>query len=112
MQQRGLSISSSATASSLMSGSTELDPSASSYQAPDMAGNSTLAPPDPALLTVQHAYASHRPSLSIDGATLRPRSGSFASSADTMVRSRANSVDPGYVDVDASSKVDYDDVSL
>ncbi|CAL5867567.1 uncharacterized protein PFLUO_LOCUS1786 [Penicillium psychrofluorescens] len=75
-----------------------------------MAGISSPTPPDPTLLTVQNAYTSHRPSLSIDGVTLRPRSDSFASSADTMVRSRANSVDPGYVDVD--SKVNYDDVSL
>ncbi|KAJ5399081.1 hypothetical protein N7465_009570 [Penicillium sp. CMV-2018d] len=61
--------------------------------------------PDPARLMVQNA--SHRPSQSIDGDTLRPRADSFASSADTMVRSRANSeVDP------ATSKDVYDDVSL
>lgn len=62
--------------------------------------------PDPALLTVRPA--SHRPSQSIDGDTLRPRADSFASSADTMVRSRGNS------DVDSAhaSKADYDDVSL
>jgi Ca2+-transporting ATPase len=59
--------------------------------------------PDPARLMVQNA--SHRPSQSIDGDTLRPRAGSFASSADTVVRSRANSeVNP--------SKDAYDDVSL
>ena len=40
-------------------------------------------------LTVQNT--SHRPSLSVDGETLRPRSCSFASSADTAVRSRAGS---------------------
>ncbi|KAJ5978812.1 hypothetical protein N7501_002154 [Penicillium viridicatum] len=61
--------------------------------------------PDPARLMVQNA--SHRPSQSIDGDTLRPRADSFASSADTMVRSRADSeVDP------ATSKDVYDDVSL
>lgn len=63
-------------------------------------------PPDPARLMVQNA--SHRPSQSIDGDTLRPRADSFASSADTMVRSRANSeVDPAHTSKDA-----YDDVSL
>ena len=52
--------------------------------------------------------ASHRPTQSIDGDTLRPRADSFASSADTMIRSRANSdVDPAHV-----SKAGYDDVSL
>ncbi|KAJ5507754.1 hypothetical protein N7527_009897 [Penicillium freii] len=62
--------------------------------------------PDPARLMVQNA--SHRPSQSIDGDTLRPRADSFASSADTMVRSRANSeVDPAN-----TSKDVYDDVSL
>lgn len=44
---------------------------------------------DPAHLTVQNT--SHRPSLSVDGETLRPRSCSFASSADTAIRSRAGS---------------------
>lgn len=62
--------------------------------------------PDPARLMVHNA--SHRPSQSIDGDTLRPRADSFASSADTMVRSRANSeVDPAH-----TSKDIYDDVSL
>lgn len=62
--------------------------------------------PDPARLMVHNA--SHRPSQSIDGDTLRPRADSFASSADTMVRSRANSeVDPAH-----TSKDVYDDVSL
>ncbi|KAG0159410.1 hypothetical protein PDIDSM_6932 [Penicillium digitatum] len=62
--------------------------------------------PDPALLMVQNP--SNRPSQSIDGDTLRPRADSFASSADTMVRSRANSeVDPAHTSKDA-----YDDVSL
>jgi Ca2+-transporting ATPase len=52
--------------------------------------------------------ASHRPSQSIDGDTLRPRADSFASSADTVIRSRANSdVDPAH-----TSKAGYDDVSL
>ena len=51
---------------------------------------------------------SHRPSQSIDGETLRPRSDSFASSANTTVRSRANSdVDPSQI-----TKSVYDDVSL
>lgn len=62
--------------------------------------------PDPARLMVHNA--SHRPSQSIDGDTLRPRADSFASSADTMVRSRANSeADPAH-----TSKDVYDDVSL
>ncbi|CAI7580512.1 unnamed protein product [Penicillium glandicola] len=62
--------------------------------------------PDPARLMVHNA--SHRPSGSIDGDTLRPRADSFASSADTVVRSRANSeVDPAH-----TSKIGYDDVSL
>ncbi|KAJ5487120.1 hypothetical protein N7530_001420 [Penicillium desertorum] len=60
--------------------------------------------PDPGRLMVQDA--SHRPSPSIDGDTLRPRADSFASSADTVVRSRANS------EVDPNSKAVYDDVSL
>lgn len=50
--------------------------------------------------------ASHRSSPSIDGDTLRPRADSFASSADTVVRSRANS------EVDPNCKAVYDDVSL
>ncbi|KAJ6166818.1 hypothetical protein N7470_002265 [Penicillium chermesinum] len=45
--------------------------------------------PDTVHLTVHSAL--HRPSLSVDGETLRTRSGSFASSADTVVRSRAGS---------------------
>ncbi|KAJ5163615.1 ATPase P-type K/Mg/Cd/Cu/Zn/Na/Ca/Na/H-transporter [Penicillium coprophilum] len=62
--------------------------------------------PDPARLMVQSA--SHRQSQSIDGDTLRPRADSFASSADTVVRSRANSE----VNSTQSSKDAYDDVSL
>ncbi|OKO99318.1 Calcium-transporting ATPase 2 [Penicillium subrubescens] len=50
-----------------------------------MAGN-----PDPSRLMVHQS--SHRPSSSIDGDTLRPRSDSYASTA--VMRSRANSVDP------------------
>ncbi|KAJ5835037.1 ATPase P-type K/Mg/Cd/Cu/Zn/Na/Ca/Na/H-transporter [Penicillium robsamsonii] len=51
---------------------------------------------------------SHQPSPSIDGDTLRPRADSFASSADTVVRSRANSeVNSAHISKDA-----YDDVSL
>lgn len=64
--------------------------------------------PDPARLMVHNA--SHRPSSSIDGDTLRPRSESFASSAPTMDagRSRTNSeVDPSH-----TNKVLYDDVPL
>lgn len=56
-------------------------------------------------LTVQDAL--HRTSPSIDGDTLRPRSNSFASSADTVVRSRADS----NVDPFVSAKA-YDDVPL
>lgn len=60
---------------------------------------------DSAKLTVHHA--SHGPSQSIDGDTLRPRSDSFASSADTTVRTRANS------DVHSTpSSNTYDDVPL
>jgi Ca2+-transporting ATPase len=56
-------------------------------------------------LTVQHA--SHRPSQSIDSDTLRPRSNSYASTADTILRPRGNSeVDP----ITAAKK--YDDVPL
>ncbi|KAJ5774005.1 hypothetical protein N7457_008901 [Penicillium paradoxum] len=61
---------------------------------------------DPARLMVHPS--SHRPSQSIDGDTLRPRAGSFASSADTMVRSRTNSdVDPAH-----AAKAVYDDVDF
>ncbi|KAJ9484974.1 hypothetical protein VN97_g8394 [Penicillium thymicola] len=89
------------TASSAWSGPTDLNHSPTSPVSPDTAWN-----PDPARLMVQNA--SHRPSPSIDGDTLRPRADSFASSADTMVRSRANSeVDPAH-----TSKDVYDDVSL
>ncbi|KAI1837832.1 hypothetical protein DTO006G1_4509 [Penicillium roqueforti] len=90
------------TASSAWSGPTDLNHSPTSPVSPDMAWN----PPDPARLMVQNA--SHRLSQSIDGDTLRPRADSFASSADTVVRSRANSeVDPTH-----TSKDVYDDVSL
>lgn len=60
--------------------------------------------PDPSRLMVQQA--SHRPSSSIDGETLRPRSDSFASSAALTLRSRANSVDPSQV------AKEFDDVPL
>ncbi|KAJ5749154.1 uncharacterized protein N7511_010850 [Penicillium nucicola] len=71
--------------------------------------------PDPDRLMVHQASHhhqnhnhNHHPSSSIDGDTLRPRSDSFASSADTVVRSRANSdVHPAHA-VNAA----YDDVSL
>ncbi|KGO63946.1 ATPase, P-type, K/Mg/Cd/Cu/Zn/Na/Ca/Na/H-transporter [Penicillium italicum] len=90
------------TASSAWSGPTDLNHSPTSPVSPDMAWHQ----PDPARLMVQSP--SHRPSQSIDGDTLRPRADSFASSADTMVRSRANSeVDPAHTSKDA-----YDDVSL
>jgi Ca2+-transporting ATPase len=63
--------------------------------------------PDPARLMVHQS--SHRPSQSIDGDTLRTRADSFASSADTVVRSRSGSyVDPSQVAKAAA----YDDVSL
>ncbi|CAG8888006.1 unnamed protein product [Penicillium egyptiacum] len=88
------------TASSAWSGPTDLNHSPTSPVSPDMAWNQ----PDPGRLMVQNA--SHRPSQSIDGDTLRPRADSFASSADTVVRSRANS------EVDPTSKGVYDDVSL
>lgn len=64
--------------------------------------------PDPARLMVHGS--SHRPSSSIDGDTLRPRSESFASTAPTMgpSRSRTNSeVDPSH-----TRKAVYDDVPL
>ncbi|QQK41103.1 Calcium-translocating P-type ATPase(PMCA-type),putative [Penicillium digitatum] len=90
------------TVSSAWSGPTDLNHSPTSPVSPDMAWHQ----PDPALLMVQNP--SNRPSQSIDGDTLRPRADSFASSADTMVRSRANSeVDPAHTSKDA-----YDDVSL
>lgn len=66
-----------------------------------MAGNL-----DPGRLTVNRSL--HQPTQSIDGDTLRPRTGSFASSAETMVRSRANSnIDP----INNADAV-YDDVAL
>ncbi|CAI7571315.1 unnamed protein product [Penicillium pancosmium] len=73
---------------------------------PDMAWNP--GHPDPARLMVHNGF--HRPSSSIDGDTLRPRSESFASTAPTMgpSRSRTNSdVDPSH-----TSKAVYDDVPL
>ncbi|CAG7959590.1 unnamed protein product [Penicillium olsonii] len=93
---------STSTASSSWSGPTDLNQSPISPTSPDMAWN-----PDPALLMVRPA--SHNPSQSIDGDTLRPRADSFASStADTMVHPRANSdVDPAHI-----AKAGYDDVSL
>lgn len=91
---------SESTASSSWSGPTDTNHSPTSPISPDMAWN-----PNPALLTVQPA--SHQLSQSIDGDTLRPRSDSFASSAETIARSRANS------DVDLiHAKAGYDDVSL
>lgn len=60
---------------------------------------------DSARLAVRNA--SHTPSQSIDGDTLRARSNSFESSANTAVRSRANS----NVDPTVAAKA-YDDVPL
>ncbi|KAJ5723367.1 hypothetical protein N7488_001402 [Penicillium malachiteum] len=100
-RERSLSIS-SAAASSSWSSPTDLNHSPSSSLSPDMAWNL-----DPTRLGVHHI--SHRPSQSIDGETLRPRSDSFASNADTAVRSRANS------DVHSSTlhpTLAYDDVPL
>ncbi|KAJ5174532.1 Calcium-transporting ATPase 2 [Penicillium canariense] len=100
-RERSLSASSEG-ASSSWSGPTDLNHSSTSPTSslsPDMAWN-----PDSSRLMVQQA--SHRPSPSIDGDTLRPRSDSFASSGDLTIRSRANSVDPGQ-----AAKA-YDDVPL
>ncbi|KAJ5890889.1 Calcium-transporting ATPase 2 [Penicillium subrubescens] len=86
-RERSLSAS-SAGASSSWSGPTDFNhspTSPTSSLSPDMAGN-----PDPSRLMVHQS--SHRPSSSIDGDTLRPRSDSYASTA--VMRSRANSVDP------------------
>ncbi|KAJ5644762.1 hypothetical protein N7507_010773 [Penicillium longicatenatum] len=96
-RERSLSVSSAAASSSCAS-PTDFAHSPSSTLSPDMAWNH-----DPNHLSVQHA--SHRPSQSIDGDTLRPRSDSFTSNTDTMVlRSRTNS--------DAGTKILYDDVPL
>ncbi|KAJ5514091.1 hypothetical protein N7463_003643 [Penicillium fimorum] len=89
------------TASSAWSGPTDLNQSPISPVSPDTAWNQ----PDPARLMVQNP--SHQSAQSIDGDTLRPRAGSFASSTDTVVRSRTNSeVNPAHTSKDA-----YDDVS-
>ncbi|KAJ5577599.1 uncharacterized protein N7459_006563, partial [Penicillium hispanicum] len=97
--QRSVSVSSAAVSS--CSGATDLTRSPTSSPSQDMAWNQ-----DPGRLMVQHA--SHRHSQSIDGDTLRPRSDSFASTAYTMGRSRADS-DVGHAH---SSKAVYDDVPL
>lgn len=62
--------------------------------------------PDTSRLMVRRA--SHQPSQSIDGETLRPRSDSYASTANATVRTRAYSdADPIHVHNSV-----YDDVSL
>lgn len=102
--QRSLSIS-SAAASSSWSGPTDLNHSPTSPTSPDMALN-----PDRTHLSVHSA--SHRPSQSIDGDTLRPRSESFASNTDTIARSRANSDVNTIPHYDNNSSFAYDDVPL
>lgn len=64
------------------------------------------ATPDPNRLAVQHGPP--RTSHSLDGETLRSRADSTISSADTAVRSRANSA----ATTAAPSKATYDDVSV
>lgn len=99
------SLASSAPASSCSS-PTDITHSPTSALSPDMASNA-----DTSRLMVHHAPhhpSSHRPSSSIDGETLRPRSDSYASTANATVRSRANSdVDPSH-----SPHTAYDDVPL
>lgn len=96
--QRSLSISSAAASS--CSGATDVN-DCPTLISPDMEWNQ-----DSRRLMVHHG--SHRPSQSIDGDTLRPRSDSFASTAYTAGRSRAGSdVDPA--DIHTSI---YDDVPL
>ncbi|THC95734.1 hypothetical protein EYZ11_004773 [Aspergillus tanneri] len=80
---------------------TDIPPMQPSSLSPDMA--STL---DPNRLTVQHGPL--RTSHSLDGETLRPRADSTISSADTVVRSRANSEATTAV----STNTAYDDVSV
>ncbi|KAJ6093228.1 hypothetical protein N7486_008517 [Penicillium sp. IBT 16267x] len=99
-RERSLSVSSAAASSSCPS-PTDFAHSPPSLLSPDMAWNQ-----DPTHLSVQNA-SQHRPSQSIDGDTLRPRSDSFVSNTDTMVlRSRTNS------DVGTNNKILYDDVPL
>ncbi|KAJ5137309.1 hypothetical protein N7526_003542 [Penicillium atrosanguineum] len=101
-RERSLSVSSAAASSSSWSGPTDNDhspTSPTSSLSPDMAWNQNSA-----RLMVHHAQ--HRPSSSIDGDTLRPRSDSFASTANLTIRSRANS------EVDPSFAAKYDDVPL
>ncbi|KAJ5793014.1 uncharacterized protein N7503_008992 [Penicillium pulvis] len=99
-RERSLSVSSAAASSSCPS-PTDFAHSPSSTLSPDMAWNQ-----DTNHLSVHNA-SQHRPSQSIDGDTLRPRSDSFVSNTDTMTpRSRTNS------DVGTNNKILYDDVPL
>ncbi|OJJ39202.1 hypothetical protein ASPWEDRAFT_49245 [Aspergillus wentii DTO 134E9] len=74
--------------------------------------------PDTSRLTVQNApfHPSHRASQSLDGETLRSRSGSFNSCADTITRSRANSEAvsecPKEPMISEDPREDIDDVSV
>ncbi|KAJ6068345.1 uncharacterized protein N7446_005382 [Penicillium canescens] len=99
--QRSLSVSSAAMPSA-HSGPMGLNHSPVFPQSLDIIRNNL----DPAPPLVHHG--SHRPSRSIDGDALPPRSESIASTAATVVRST------GYSDVysDPTVKLDYDDVSL
>lgn len=99
--QRSLSVSSVA-APSAYSGPTDLNHSLLSSLSQDMTWNNS----DPALMVAHHA--SHRASQSIDGDAFRPRTESIASTAATVVHSRAHSD----VNSGLTTKVDYDDVSL
>ncbi|KAJ5760897.1 hypothetical protein N7520_008053 [Penicillium odoratum] len=100
-RERSLSVSSAAASSSCPSPTcTDFIHSPSSSLSPEMAWNQIQ---DPNHLSVHHA---HRPSQSIDGDTLRPRSDSFVSNTDTVVRSRTSS------DVSDAAKLLYDDVTL
>ncbi|KAJ5267043.1 hypothetical protein N7478_009851 [Penicillium angulare] len=102
---RSLSIS-SAAASSSWSGPTDHNHSPTSPVSTDMAWNQ-----DSNHLSVHHA--SHRGhSLSIDGDTLRPRSGSFTSNTDTTARSRANSDVSTMPHYNINNSLVYDDVPL
>ncbi|KAJ5155820.1 hypothetical protein N7492_008623 [Penicillium capsulatum] len=100
-ERRSLSVTSATTACSSWTSPTDTHHSPTSPLSPEMAWN-----PDTSRLTVQRA--SHQPSQSIDGETLRPRSDSFASTANFTVRTRAYSdVDPSHIDHFA-----YDDVPV
>ncbi|KAJ5092766.1 hypothetical protein N7456_008627 [Penicillium angulare] len=104
-RERSLSIS-SAAASSSWSGPTDNNHSPTSPVSADMAWNQ-----DSTHLSV-HRASHHGPSLSIDGDTLRPRSGSFASNTDTTARSRANSDVSTIPHYNNNNSLVYDDVPL